>query len=649
MTFFIFNKLFKSMWKRFLFKIYYTLKIFKLYNKNYELRERKYFSDFINLSKSIFVYFYKINDWGENNMKCKKLLVALSVILSVSMLAGCGQGAGKTADDNGTTNQTTEKTAEKTDLTSKIVKTYEATDMSKSPAAATDRKDTLVIGTSAPDGVLNPLFMEGAYDFYITETMFAPLMAPTKDGEMEDYLTESNSVSEDGLTYTFKIKKDANWSDDTPITAKDVDLGIKIVCDSTYTGPLDYITGRVKIKGAQEYKDGKSDSISGIKIDDDKTISITLEDKSSSALYVLGSAYPVNSDYYGKYYKQGNTDGIKETYTNPGPSSGAYKFVSYKTGQEVVLEANDKFILGAPKIKNLIYKVTTDPVKLQMLQSGDIDLTDLTVSQDNVESVESLGFAGYQLFPTNGYGYIAFNEAKPQFKDKAVRQALAIGLNREKVVSSVFNSYAKVINVPQAEASWAYSAGKNDYKYDLEAAKKMLDDAGWKVGSDGIREKDGVKLTINFTGTSDNDVVDSILSVADSDWKELGVKFTSEKMDFTSMREKQKGGDWDMLFMAWGLVSDANDSDVYKTGGSQNKTNYSNAKADEIYDKIKSELDKDKLKELYKELYTELNEDLPYIYMYQRSDMWANNGRIKGLDNSPYVHYTYNLYKATIE
>ena len=87
------------------------------------------------------------------------------------------------------------------------------------------------------------------------------------------------------------------------------------------------------------------------------------------------------------------------------------------------------------------------------------------------------------------------------FKDKAVRQALATGLNRAKVVSSVYNDYAQVINVPQSKASWVYSDGKNKYDYDLEAAKKLLDDAGWKAGDDGIREKDGVKLAINFTSS----------------------------------------------------------------------------------------------------------------------------------------------------
>lgn len=574
-------------------------------------------------------------------MKFKKIIASMSLVLSISMLVGCGQGAAQQTSANG------DGAGQNQDLSSTVVKTYVAKDMSANPVK--NRKDTLIIGTDAPDGVLNPIYSEGQYDTNIARSMFAPLMVPNEKGEEQDYLTESHSVSEDGKTYTFKIRDDANWSDGTPITSKDVDLAIRIICDASYTGPIDLLHGNSKILGVDEYHAGKASTISGIEMKDDKTITISLDNPSSSAIYNLGGQiYPVNSAYYSDYYKQGNTDKIKETYTNPGPSSGAYKFVSYKEGQETVLEANDKFFLGTPKIKNVIYKVVTDPVKLQMLQSGDIDFTDLTVSEDNVEGAEDIGFLGYNLYPTNGYGYIAFNCDKPQFKDKAVRQALTIGLNRAKIVSSVYNNYAKVINEPQSEVSWAYSKGKNEYKYDLEAAKKLLDDNGWIVGSDGIREKDGVKLTINFTAATDNPVVDSILSVADSDWKELGVKFTSEAMDFVSMRQKQQGKDWDMMFMAWSLTEDPMDT-VFRSDGAQNKTNYVNPKVDELAKEIDIETDESKLKDLYAQYYQELNEDLPYIFMYQRSDMYAYNGRVKGLDGSPYVYFYLNLYKATLE
>lgn len=566
-----------------------------------------------------------------------KFIKALAALTTVALLSSCGGG------------NATETSTEKKELTGTKNTIYEAKDMSKNPEVATKRKDTLVIGTEAPDGMFNPLYMESAYDYYITESMFAYLCKNDTEGKVIEGLADVPTASEDGLTYTIKLKDNLKWSDGSKLTTKDIAFSFKVVCDGGYDGVLDYISGKTKIKGAKEYQEGTASDISGIEIVDDQTMKITLVEKTSAAVYDLGGMAPIPESYYGKDYKQGNPESIKSLAEKPEVGSGPYKFVSYAPGQEVKLVANENYYEGKPKIKNIIYKVTTDDTRLQMLQAGEIDMDQVTIGQDNVEATEAAGFLSYQYFPTNGYGYMAFNCAKPQFKDKAVRQALTTGLDREKIVDSVYDKYASVINVNQSKVSWAFYEGKNNYKFDTEKAKKILDDAGWKEGSDGIREKDGVKLSIHFLGTANNPVVDAILSVATDNWKALGVDFSSEKVDFNQMRAKQKAGEFDMLFMAWGLIANPNDSDVFGTNGSQNRTNYSNAKVDEIYNKINNELDVEKQKDLFKELYTEINEDLPYIFMYQRNDMWASNGRVKGLEPSPYVHYTQSLHKVTLD
>ncbi|CDM69271.1 Oligopeptide-binding protein AppA [Clostridium bornimense] len=566
-----------------------------------------------------------------------KFIKALSALTTVALLSSCGGGSG------------TETSSEKKELTGTKNTIYEAKDMSKNPEVATKRKDTLIIGTEAPDGVFNPVLMESAYDAYITEAMFDYLLKNNAEGEIVEGLAKMPEASDDGLTYTIKLQDNLKWSDGSKLTTKDVAFTIKLICDGGYDGPLDLVNGKTKIKGAKEYQEGTATDISGIEIVDDQTMKITLLEKTSSAIYDFATIMPMPESYYGKDYKQGSIDSIKTLNEKPEVSSGAYKFVSYAAGEEVKLVANENYYDGKAKIKNIIYKVTTEDTRLQMLQTGEIDMDELTIGQDNVESTEAAGFLSYQYFPTNGYGYMAFNHAKPALSDKVVRQALATALNREKIVDSVYDHYASVVNVNQSKVSWAFYEGKNKYEYDLEKAKKMLDDAGWKEGSDGIREKDGVKLSIHFVGTSNNPVVDSILSVATDDWKELGVDFTSEKVDFNQMLAKQKAGEFDMLFMAWGLTANPNDADIYTSNGSYNRINYSNSKVDELYSKINSELDQEKQKELYKELYTEINEDLPCIFMYQRSDMWVMNGRVKGFDISPYVHYTQMLNKITLE
>lgn len=575
-------------------------------------------------------------------MKTKKILAVLALTLTASMMVvGCGSSTSESSSNEGT------------DLSSSIITKYEASDMGKNPQSAKNRgKDTLVIGTTALDGCFNPLgYSSSSYDMEIQYALFEPLMTPDVEGQMTEYrLADSYEISEDGLTYTFKLKDGLKWSDGQPLTAKDVAFSIKIMTDKSYTGENDFLNGNTVIAGSKEYYNGTAKDISGIQVVDDQTIKFTLEKPNSGAIYDLGSIQPVAEHFYKDYYTQGNTDKLTETYTNVGPTSGAYKFVSYSEGQEAKVEANENSYLGSPKVKNIIWRVNTDETKISMLKSGETDLDDITVSEDNIEQLEGAGFLGYDMYPTNGFGYIGINHTDGSvLKDNAVVQALATGLNREKIVKTVYDRYATVMNSYNSRASWVYSDVPNHYEYDLEKAKQILEDAGWKEGSDGIREKDGKKLDVHLVGTTNNPVVDALLSVATNDWKELGVHFTSEVMQFPSMRQKVKNPEgWDLYFMAHGLLANPDCSTTYKTGATQNWLGYSNSKVDKLLGDIAAETDTDKLKDLYKDLYTELNENLPEIPMYQRNDLYAYNGRVKNLTVSPYQHYGYYLYQVEL-
>ncbi len=112
------------------------------------------------------------------------------------------------------------------------------------------------------------------------------------------------------------------------------------------------------------------------------------------------------------------------------------------------------------------------------------------------------------------------NYKKPYFKDKRVRQAFIYGLERQKVVDTYFQGYASLVNVPITPVSWAYTEeGINKYEYNLEKAKELLDEAGWKAGSDGIREKDGQKLKVSYFASSASKINDVMIPVMKEDYK----------------------------------------------------------------------------------------------------------------------------------
>lgn len=566
-------------------------------------------------------------------MKKKMISVLTLALTGMLVLGGC-----KKVETPPTTTENTESAVEGY---------IKASDPSKNPVS--ERKDTLVIGIDAPEEVFNPLYAESAYDVYVTSTIFEGMLTADENGMPIEALAEKYSISDDGLKYTFTLKEGLKFSDGSPLTTEDVAFTYTVGLDATYDGPTDFVNS-TKIKGAKAYKEGTASTIEGINIVDDKTIEFTLEEPNADAIYDFGAGI-LSKAYYGKDYKQGNLDYIKGFHKTP-LGAGQYKLVKTVAGQEVDLVANENYHKGEPKIPNLIYKVTSEETRMQMLQTGEIDMDMVTVNQDNVQALKDAQFIDLHIFPTNGYGYIGFNFKNPKFQDQKVRQALAYGLNRKEVVDAVYaGGFADVINVPQSKLSWAYYKGDNAYEFNKDKAIELLEEAGWKVGADGIREKDGVKLEIKFTASSPNPVNDALIPVAQANYKEIGVKFEAEQMDYNAVLEKVDNGSVEMYFMAWGLTPAADSTGIFGTEGAQNKISYSNAKVDELLAKGLRETDIEKRKEIYKELYTVLNEDLPYIFLYQRRDMWAVNSRVKGFEDqiTPYKDFTQSLYKLTLE
>lgn len=579
----------------------------------------------------------------------KKWSLVLSFALVVAMLvSACGSensGNNKNTANNASTNQNAGEVAPAEEEESGIG-LIPASDASKNPQIAKNRVDTLIVGMTDPQGLFNPLFAETTYDRYVYEILFDSLVEYGLDASIENSLADSVTVSEDGLTYTYKIKPGVTFTDGTPLTAKDYLFTMKVLHDPAYDGPSDLLAA--KIVGGKEYQEGKSDTISGINIISDTEFTVTVSEYTALTPVYLGGTQIIPEHYYGVGYTLGNLDYIKGLLNKP-LGSGQYILTDYKPGQEVVFTANENYFKGAPKIPNLIFKTTSEVTNIAMLQTGEIDMNDFTVSADNVETLVELGFLDVNVHLNNGYGYVAFNMDNPKFSDKRVRQALTYGLNRADIVEGIYGKYAEVINIPQSNVSWAYTNENiNPYEFDTEKAKALLDEAGWVVGSNGIREKDGVKLEIDFSATANNPVVDALIPIMTLNYEQLGVKVTAETLEFNAIMEKKTSGDFEMFFAAWGLTPDP-DNTIFITNGQQNEFGYSNPKVDELMAAGLKETDIEKRKPIYHEMYQHINDDAPFIFLYQRSNGTASNARVDDLVYSPYKYFSLSLNQTSLQ
>jgi peptide/nickel transport system substrate-binding protein len=563
------------------------------------------------------------------------LLLGLSLLMS-----GCGG------------NQSSQTAETRQDLASKITQITKCEHPEQNPAVAKARKDTLIIGVDTPDGVLNPWFASSAYDAYINECMFECLLSNDAQGNPIPGLADKWEISPDGLEYTFHLRQDAKFWDGTPVTAEDVAFPYYVAADSSYNGFQDITS--MNIKGVKAYHDGKTSTIEGIQIIDPKTIKFVLDKPNASDIYQFSTnnqtgMFVIPKHYYGKNYKQGDVSSVSALNRKP-MGSGPYKLDSYVEGQEVRLSANENYWRGAPKIKHVIFKSVTDQTVIPMLASGDIDIAELlAVNHKTVDQIKQAGFLDMQMHPMNSYNYIGMNIADPCFSDQKVRQALAYGLNRKQIADAVFEGYADVIDQPMNKISWAYNPDVTHYDYNPEKAAQLLDEAGWQKGADGIREKDGKKFIIHFSASTPNVINDALIPIAKADYEKLGIQFIPEQMEFNTVVDKSNRGDIEMFEMGWSMGIDPDQTSIFKSTGAQNHLHYNNPRVDELLAKGLTTINLEERKKVYQELNKVLNEDLPYIFLTQRQDLWAFNCRVHDIIQGPYRDYTNDLWQAQLE
>ncbi|MEK3965741.1 ABC transporter substrate-binding protein [Paenibacillus sp. FSL H7-0323] len=508
---------------------------------------------------------------------------------------------------------------------------FTATDLSKLPAVAQKRTDTIIVGLTDPSGAFTPYFQQSGYDGNVSSLLYASLVTVDDKGVPTPELAESWDVSDDQLTYTFHLRKDLKFSDGSPLTADDVAFTWTIQYDKSYDGSSQLPS--LNVKGGKAYKEGTSPTVEGIKVIDPQTISATLEQPNATALVQLGSNV-LSKAYYGKDYKIGNLEYIKKLHEKP-LGDGPYKLEKFIPGQEVRFVANENYFKGKPKTEHFIYKTTEGDV-WQFVETGEVDYASFSATDENIEKLKALGFVNIIPYTPSTYGYLQVNLKHEQLKDKLVRQAIVYGLDRQSIYVDAAQGAGSIANIPASPISWSYTEeGINPYKYDPEKAKQLLDEAGWTVGAGGIREKDGKPLSIHYLGSKSKNT-DIFIAVAKENFEALGIEFQPEVFaDFNSLVSKVEGGDYDLVSFSTSMLTDPSDGFMQFFDGEI--TDYENPKFLELYNKALATTDIEARKAVYKELYQLFNDELPIIFTSYKKTVYAYNGRIENLSVSPFI------------
>lgn len=512
-----------------------------------------------------------------------KLILGITVISS--LLSGCGSEK----DNSASVNNTVAEPAKKEELTFVNYR---------------DIRD------------LNPHLYAG--EMYAQEMLYETLVNITEKG-YEPSLAESWTISEDGKTYTFNIRKGVTFSDGTVCDAKAIKANFDAIIEN---------------KSRHTWLE-MMQLLESVDLVDDYTIQIKMSNPYYPMLTELGVTRPF-AMISPNSMKDGSTkDGVK-SYVG----TGAYILKDFVTDEYAVFEANENYWGKVPEIKKIIVKVIPDnQTRILALEKGEIDLIfgKNMIDADAINKYKNSEKFNIALSEPTSTRQIVLNTSTGILRDKSVRHALQYATNKQAISDGVFYGLEKPADTLFSKTIPYSNIDLKPYEFSMEKAAETLDQAGWSKNDRGIREKDGQKLQLSLLYNSDSVTEKIISEYLQSEYKKIGVEISIIGEEEQSYRDKMKTGNFDMVFnICWGTPYDPQSSlaamrqpvygDYAAQLGLEDKK-----EIDEAITKILVSTDEKERQDLYTFVLTRLHEDAVYIPLTYECNKAIYNSNLKGV------------------
>ncbi|WP_201613362.1 ABC transporter substrate-binding protein [Gulosibacter hominis] len=460
-----------------------------------------------------------------------------------------------------------------------------------------------------------------------------------EDGSPIGGLAESWASEEGGSKWVYTIREGMKWSDDEPITSEDVKWTYEQMMTNEVMG-----TANGSLVANFE----------SVEAPDDHTFVINLKQPQAA---VPGTEIPVVPEHiWSKIDDPGKFANDKDVV-----GSGPFILKSYSANQSYVLEANPNFWDGKPELDRIQYVYYTDPdASIQALRAGEIDLISglsptqyrALENQDGITLNSGIGRRYSALSLNPGFKTRSgepYGNGNPALHDVAVRQAIRLAIDTDALIKNVMEEQATPATsfIPASYEKWMLP--ENDpvlVDFDPEAAKKKLDEAGWTLGSDGVREKDGKKLSLRLQidGSSSTE---QALSEYIKPWLgDVGIDVNVVSTDSDTLSTEANAANYDMYFSGWSLLPDPD----YQLGintcgqlptkpdgsGGTSQDGYCNPEFDKLYAQQQVELDEAKRIELVHEMLAMNYEDSVSVVLYYPNQLEAyRSDRFEGFSKMP--------------
>lgn len=455
--------------------------------------------------------------------------IILTAGLATSLLAGCGGTAGST--ENAGEN-------------------------------SVSREDSVIVAmgsTSEPEAGFDPAFGWGAGEHVHEPLIQSTLTVTNPDLTIGYDLATDTSVSEDGLTWTVTIRGNVKFTDGEPLTAGDVAFTYNTVKETSSVNDFTMLD--------------RAEAL------DDTTVVFHMTRPFSIWPYTMAAVGILPEHAYDS-----------RTYgTNP-IGSGRYMLKQWDQGQQVILEANPDYYGETPQMKQVTILFMEEDAAFLAAQAGQVDVayTSATYSDQNIDGYE---LAAYETVDNRGFNLPAVPEGTDEegrqtgndfTSDVRVRRAINLGIDRQEMIDHVLNGYGSPAYSVCDQLPWYSEA--SEVAYDPKEAGKLLDEAGWRMGPDGVREKDGVKASLNLLFSTGDSVRQALVEDFADQMEELGIACTTEGVGWDAAYDRALA---DPLLWGWGAHTPMELYNIYHTeekSGSARYSPYGNEAVDAYMD-----------------------------------------------------------------
>lgn len=468
---------------------------------------------------------------------------------------------------------------------------------------------------------------------------------PHPDALRELPTIENGDVSKDGLTLKYKLRPNIYFHDGVQLTCRDLKF--------TWQAVMNPHNNDVTQDGYKDIAD----------IDCTDPLVAVIHMKRIYAPYlqelwgVNGNA-PILPAHLLEKYNDDKGSFNTAAYQAAPVGSGPFQFVRWDRGSQVVLKAYDRYFLGKPKLDEVVFKILPDEnTTVNNVRTHEIDMV-IHAGTNLWPELQGIPGTIADAPPVFTYDHVDFNLKRPLFQDVRVRRALAMAIDRKLIRDKLAHGLGDLTDTALSpKISWAWTADTAHYDFDPAKAKALLDEAGWKVGSDGVRVKDGERFAFNYSTQTESRTGKAIEVIVQQMWHDIGAAVavknapTAQFFDNTAAGILQ-GGHYDVAGFAWGGAADPDDSAIYSAHNmaprGQNALFWTDPIATKAMDDELATVDRARRQRDFVTEQQQFASEVPSIILFYRREPEVYNSDLKGYTASPVISPFWNPHEYSI-